>query len=207
MPRRANTQTQQEAVQENAAVQANTGADMQMEAAITKTQPEKGVLALADVKIGDFMTIRNVRIKEDDYGLTVAMPKTKAGANEQYKLKDHPGLAGRSGGTYQHAATGTAQSFGSSCRTAAAPRRDYHRRNRRRGCETHGGMRPGSWSEPSAYGTVSCIVPAGAVACGREHGQKKEQKETKRGEGTGIPACSVSFCRNADWYLDRRLKN
>ena len=273
MPRRANTQTQQEAVQENAAVQANTGADMQIEAAITKTQPEKGVLALADVKIGDFMTIRNVRIKEDDYGLTVAMPKTKAGANEQYKDtvffadrgikekfdqtvqkayetfmhqqtdldeepeeaeeleqeesdqagflffcpvfggghgyedKDHPGLAGRSGGTYQHAATGTAQSFGSSCRTAAAPRRDYHRRNRRRGCETHGGMRPGSWSEPSAYGTVSCIVPAGAVACGREHGQKKEQKETKRGEGTGIPACSVSFCRNADWYLDRRLKN
>ena len=85
MPRRANTQTQQEAVQENAAVQANTGADMQMEAAITKTQPEKGVLALADVKIGDFMTIRNVRIKEDDYGLTVDMPKTKAGANEQYR--------------------------------------------------------------------------------------------------------------------------
>ena len=64
MPRRANTQTQQEAVQENAAVQANAGADMQMEATITKTQPEKGVLALADVKIGDFMTIRNVRIKE-----------------------------------------------------------------------------------------------------------------------------------------------
>ena len=83
MPRRANTQTQQEAVQENAAVQADAGADMQMEAAITKTQPEKGVLALADVKIGDFMTIRNVRIKEDDYGLTVAMPKTKT--NEQYK--------------------------------------------------------------------------------------------------------------------------
>ena len=37
MPRRANTQTQQEAVQENAAVQANAGADMQMEATITKT--------------------------------------------------------------------------------------------------------------------------------------------------------------------------
>ena len=30
MPRRANTQTQQEAVQENAAVQADAGADMQM---------------------------------------------------------------------------------------------------------------------------------------------------------------------------------
>ena len=52
---------------------------------------------------------------------------------------------------------------------------------------------PRSWSEPSAYGTVPCIVSAGAVACGREHGQKKEQKETKRGEGTGIPACSVSL--------------
>ena len=86
MPRRANTQTQQEAVQENAAVQANAGENMQMEAAITKTQPEKGVLALTDVKIGDFMTIRNVRIKEDDYGLTVAMPKTKTGANEQYDV-------------------------------------------------------------------------------------------------------------------------
>ena len=34
-------------------VQADAGADMQMEAAITKTQPEKGVLALADVKIGE----------------------------------------------------------------------------------------------------------------------------------------------------------
>ena len=97
MPRRANTQTQQEAVQENAAVQADAGADMQMEAAITKTQPEKGVLALADVKIGDFMTIRNVRIKEDDYGLTVAMPKTKAGANEQYRDGSGRGTGGGRG--------------------------------------------------------------------------------------------------------------
>lgn len=87
MPRRANTQTQQEAVQENAAVQANAGADMQMEATITKTQPEKGVLALADVKIGDFMTIRNVRIKEDDYGLTVAMPKTKTGQMNSTRMR------------------------------------------------------------------------------------------------------------------------
>ena len=128
-------------------------------------------------------------------------------AGHGYTDKDHPGLAGCSGGTYQRAATGNTKFFGCSCRTSAAPCRDYHRRNRRRGCETHGGMRPDTWSEPSAYGTVPCIVSAGAVACGREHGQKKEQKETKRGEGTGIPACSVSFCRNADWYLDRRLKN
>lgn len=84
MPRRANTQTQQEAVQEMPQCRQCRGrhADGGYH---HKTQPEKGVLALADVKIGDFMTIRNVRIKEDDYGLTVAMPKTKTGANEQYK--------------------------------------------------------------------------------------------------------------------------
>ena len=39
MPRRANTQTQQEAVQENAAEQANAGADMKVEAAIIKPEP------------------------------------------------------------------------------------------------------------------------------------------------------------------------
>ena len=59
MPRRANTQTQQEAVQENAAVQANAGADMQMEATITKTQPEKGVLALA-VKVAVLVVVEAV---------------------------------------------------------------------------------------------------------------------------------------------------
>lgn len=46
MPRRANTQTQQEAVQENAAVQANAGADMQMEATITKHSRKRVSLPL-----------------------------------------------------------------------------------------------------------------------------------------------------------------
>ena len=31
------------------------------------------------------MTIRNVKIKEDDYGLTVTMPRTKVPHAEQYK--------------------------------------------------------------------------------------------------------------------------
>ena len=31
------------------------------------------------------MTIRNVKIKEDDYGLTVTMPRTKMPHTEQYK--------------------------------------------------------------------------------------------------------------------------
>ena len=49
--------------------------DLQMDVMITETYPGKGVLALANVKIGNFVTIRNVRIKKDDYGFTVAMPK------------------------------------------------------------------------------------------------------------------------------------
>ena len=31
------------------------------------------------------MTIRNVRIKEDDYGLSVSMPRTKMPQTDQYK--------------------------------------------------------------------------------------------------------------------------
>lgn len=37
--------------------------DLQMDVMITETYPGKGVLALANVKIGNFVTIRNVRIK------------------------------------------------------------------------------------------------------------------------------------------------
>lgn len=58
---------------------------LQMEAVIMQHNAERGVLASADVKIGGFMTIRNVRIKEDDYGLTVSMPRTKMPQTDQYK--------------------------------------------------------------------------------------------------------------------------
>lgn len=58
---------------------------LQMEAVIMQHNPERGVLASADVKIGGFMTIRNVRIKEDDYGLTVSMPRTKMPQTDQYR--------------------------------------------------------------------------------------------------------------------------
>ena len=46
MPRRANTQTQQEAVQENAAVQADAGADMQMELPLQKHSRKRASLPL-----------------------------------------------------------------------------------------------------------------------------------------------------------------
>lgn len=41
--------------------------------------------ANADVNVAGIMTIRNVKIKQDDYGLTVTMPRTKMPHTEQYK--------------------------------------------------------------------------------------------------------------------------
>ena len=56
-----------------------------------------------------------------------------------------------------------------------------------------GGMRPDTWSEPSAYGTVPCIVSAGAVACGREHGQKKNRKKQKEEKEQAYPLVPFLF--------------
>lgn len=74
--------TNQNNTQGNSA--ASSVEQLKMEAVIREHNPERGVLAAADVKIGDIMTIRNVKIKEDDYGLTVTMPRTKP-HTEQYK--------------------------------------------------------------------------------------------------------------------------
>lgn len=75
--------TKQNNTQGNSA--ASSVEQLKMEAVIREHNPERGVLAAADVKIGDIMTIRNVKIKEDDYGLTVTMPRTKMPHTEQYK--------------------------------------------------------------------------------------------------------------------------
>ena len=67
----------------NAATQVNTNNTENMEqqvpfeVTITELNPERGVIANADVKVAGIMTIRNVKIKQDDYGLTVTMPRTK----------------------------------------------------------------------------------------------------------------------------------
>lgn len=55
------------------------------EVTITQHHPERGVLANADVKVVGIFTVRNVKIKEDDYGLTVTMPRTKMPHTDQYK--------------------------------------------------------------------------------------------------------------------------
>lgn len=84
MPRTSNRNTtQRNAAQDSAAE--NSMGQLAMEAVIVEHNPERGVLASADVKIGDILTVRNVRIKEDDYGLTVSMPRTKMPHTDQYK--------------------------------------------------------------------------------------------------------------------------
>lgn len=52
---------------------------------ITNLHPESGVLATAEVKIGEICTIRNVKVKENDYGKEVVMPRTKMPYNTRYK--------------------------------------------------------------------------------------------------------------------------
>lgn len=73
----------------NAATQNNNTENMEQqvlfEVRITELNPERGVLANADVKVAGLMTIRNVKIKQDDYGLIVTMPRTKMLHTEQYK--------------------------------------------------------------------------------------------------------------------------
>ena len=73
----------------NAATQNNNTENMEQQVpfkvTITEHDPERGVLANADVNVAGIMTIRNVKIKQDDYGLTVTMPRTKVPHTEQYK--------------------------------------------------------------------------------------------------------------------------
>ena len=73
----------------NAATQNNNTENMEQhvpfKVTITEHNPERGVLANADVNVAGIMTIRNVKIKQDDYGITVTMPRTKMPNTEQYK--------------------------------------------------------------------------------------------------------------------------
>lgn len=78
MPRNA-------ATQENTNNTENMEQQVPFEVTITEHNPERGVLANADVNVAGIMTIRNVKIKQDDYGLTVTMPRTKMPHTEQYK--------------------------------------------------------------------------------------------------------------------------
>lgn len=78
MPRNAATQVETNHTE-------NMEQQVPFEVTITEHNLERGVLANADVKVAGMMTIRNVKIKQDDYGLTVTMPRTKVPHTEQYK--------------------------------------------------------------------------------------------------------------------------
>ena len=47
--------------------------------------PVEDMVATADVTLGGICTIRNVKIKEDDYGLKVVMPRTKMPDTGRFK--------------------------------------------------------------------------------------------------------------------------
>lgn len=47
--------------------------------------PSEDIVATADVDLGNICTIRNVKIKEDDYGLKVVMPRTKLPETGRFK--------------------------------------------------------------------------------------------------------------------------
>ena len=77
MPRTGSNQTQGNTADQNQPV---------FTAKIAQWNPERGILATANVQIGDLMTIRNVKIRENDYGYEVVMPKTTM--KETAELKD-----------------------------------------------------------------------------------------------------------------------
>ncbi len=52
---------------------------------IKEYRPTQGVEAIADVQVNGILTIRNVKVKQDDYGYTATMPRTKMNGTEQYK--------------------------------------------------------------------------------------------------------------------------
>ncbi len=78
MPRRMS-------VQENENRTQNNQEQIPFEVTIIEHEPEKGVLATANVKVADIMTIRNVKIRQDDYGLIITMPRTKMHQTGQYR--------------------------------------------------------------------------------------------------------------------------
>lgn len=75
MPRRAAQENVTNA--ENATSTESMAQQTPFEVSIMEHEPERGVLASADVRVAGLMTIRNVKVKQDDYGITVTMPRTK----------------------------------------------------------------------------------------------------------------------------------
>lgn len=76
---------QMEGIQTAADQQNGTAILPEMQVQFTQFNPDKDIIATADVKIGNFLTVRNVKVKEDDYGYNVVMPKTQMKEDGKYK--------------------------------------------------------------------------------------------------------------------------
>ena len=59
--------------------------EMNFKAKITQMNPGEGILAYAEVEVGELLTIRNIKVKQDDYGYVVTVPRTKMPSSDQYK--------------------------------------------------------------------------------------------------------------------------
>ena len=70
---------------------AETPAEAEAQSGLTMTVqirggvPAEDIVATADVTLGDVCTIRNVKLKQDDYGLKVVMPRTKLPETGRFK--------------------------------------------------------------------------------------------------------------------------
>lgn len=83
MPRRNQTQTGAAQVPQQEEVQPER---LPITGVSIHTDSRRGeFLATADVELAGICTIRNVKIKEDDYDLTVVMPRTKMADTREYK--------------------------------------------------------------------------------------------------------------------------
>ena len=81
----ANQEEQMEGMQAATNQQNETAMLPEMQVQFTQFNPDKDIIATADVKIGNLLTVRNVKVKEDDYGYNVVMPKTQMKEDGKYK--------------------------------------------------------------------------------------------------------------------------
>ena len=83
MPRRNQTQTGTAQVPQQEAAQPER---LPITGVSIHTDSRRGeFLATADVELAGICTIRNVKIREDDYDLTVVMPRTKMADTREYR--------------------------------------------------------------------------------------------------------------------------
>ena len=80
-----NQEDQMEGMQTATDQQNGTAMLPEMQVQFTQFNPDKDIIAIADVKIGNLLTVRNVKVKEDDYGYNVVMPKTQMKEDGKYK--------------------------------------------------------------------------------------------------------------------------